>query len=109
MSDDPPAEVTAKVSLLSVVPELWAVPLPPSGFPSMARIEHPEPRHDVVQYIVRQIVFITPYRDRVRNCSVCRVSEPHSLSGQGVSVHLPFSIFCSDSAVTRCFFLNSLE
>lgn len=105
-SNDPPAGTTTNVSLFSVVSELCAVSLPPSRFPRLGRIKRP--RHDVAQYIVRQIVFKTPYRDRIRNCSACRVSESLH-QGQCVSVHPPFSIFCSDSAVTRCFFLRSLE
>lgn len=73
MSNDPPAGMTAKVSLFSVVSELCAVSLPPPGFSRLGRIKRP--RHDVAEYLVRQVVFKTPYRDRIRNCSACRVSE----------------------------------
>ena len=93
-------------SLLSVVTELSTVSLSSSGFLRLARIKCP--RHDVVQYVVRQIVFVTPYRNRVRNCSACRVSEPFC-SDQALSMNPPSSILRSDSTVTRCFFANSLE
>ena len=103
-SGDPPAGTTTKVNLFSVVSELCAISLPPTGFPRLGRIKRP--RHNVAKYLVRQVVFKTPYRDRICNCSA--LANPFTQC-QGVSMHPPFSIFCSDSAVTRCFFLKSLE
>jgi len=72
MSHDPPAGMTAKVDLFSVVSELCTVSLPPSRFPRLCCIKRPQ--HDIAEYIVRQVVFKTPYRDRIRNCSASRVS-----------------------------------
>ena len=48
--------------------------MPSLGLPEPVCVERP--RHDVIQYVVRQIVFVTPYCDRVRNCSAARVSVP---------------------------------
>jgi len=50
----------------STVPEPCVVPGP-------TRVKRPQ--HNVVQYVVRQIIFVTTDRDRVRNCSAYHVSE----------------------------------
>lgn len=92
--------------LLLVVPELGVVSPPPLGLPGLAR--NKRPGHDIVQYIVRQIVFITPYRDRVRNCSANRVNGSLRQIKVG-RCNSPSSILCSDSTVTRCFFASSLD
>ena len=57
----------------SVVPKISAVSLLSSELPMLARIERSG--HDVVQNVVRQIEFITPYRNSVRNCSTHRISK----------------------------------